>query len=88
MLRRLGLLLMDAVVERAKNLEDWIGAYRSKGQEPTEYVFGVGQAFAGHPFSFRKIRKAVSTRNRFHVTAFYGGLMLVTAGGAVAVMLR
>lgn len=80
--------LMDAVVERTKNLEDWIGAYRSKGEEPTEYVFGVGQAFAGHPFSFRKIRKSVSTRNRFHVTAFYGGLMLVTAGGAVAVMLR
>jgi hypothetical protein len=80
--------LMDAVVERSKSLEDWIEDYRSKGEEPTKYVFGVGQAFAGHPFSFGKIPKVVSTRNRFHVTAFYGGLMLVTAGGALAVMLR
>jgi hypothetical protein len=75
--------MMSGVMERSKHLESLIENYRAKGEEPAEYIFGVGQAFSGS-FSFKKIRPTIISRNRIHVTAFYTGLIVVTAAGGVA----
>ena len=74
------------VISRNNHLEDLIDAYRRTGEEPTEYIFGVGQAFIG-AFSFRQIPDVIFVKGRIHVTTFYLGLMIVTAGGALAVAL-
>jgi len=79
--------MLDDVIKRNNQLERLIDTYRCTGEEPDGYVFGVGQAFVG-TFSFKKIPHTIFTSSRIHVTAFYLGLVIVTAAGAIAVALH
>lgn len=79
--------MVTGVIQRSRYLETLIAAYRTNGEEPSHYTFGVGQAFAGY-FTFRQIPEMIFSRARIHVSAFYMGLLLVTIAGGIAVALR
>jgi len=76
--------MTDDLIKRNNHLEELIDTYRHTGDEPVDYVFGVGQAFVD-AFRFKKIPGLIFVRGRIHVTAFYAGLVIVTAAGGFAV---
>jgi hypothetical protein len=77
---------VGGIIKRSDYLEKLIENYQLTGQGPSDYVFGVGQAFVG-VLNLRRLPETVFAQGRSHIIVFYLGLMVVAAAGGLTVAL-
>ena len=73
-----------AIIRRTNILETIVNEYLADPEDSIEYTFGVSQ---GYHFilTTRAVIQVLRSRARFHVTSFYGLLLLMSLVGAVFV---
>ena len=71
-----------AVISRSNHLERIIAAYRQDPDAPVDYTFGLGETFLKGQFKFVDLLRILFRISKYDLTAFYLGLVAITALGA------